>query len=141
MRIRQLAGSRYLLSLCLASVVACETRPRPALPRESASALPPVAVPAVQLVQGEGPGSTAPPGVLGARFGSAPDSAAAVAVAARLLNNSADPGGRSTFRVNAFLARRSGFLVELAPHPVGVGGGGLFWITRDGRVTILERSR
>ena len=82
--------------------------------------------------------SGAPRSVVAPVLGPPRDSAGAVAIARRVLQDGVE---RNAFTIAHFLEIDDGFLVKVLPHPATPGGGGLLWIDVDGSAWILRRYR
>ena len=83
-----------------------------------------------------------PPGAPGTwirpALGPANDSIHAVRIAVAAIRSSPSD---TSYRVRTFLALEDGYIVQLFPHPVTAGGGGILWVTVTGEVLVVQRSR
>ena len=75
--------------------------------------------------------------VVRSKIGPASDSTAATRIATQVLSDRSN----QRFRITLFVSVDHGFLIQMQPDPVTVGGGGLLWIEPDGRAQVLRRYR
>ena len=89
------------------------------------------------LEQSQSPPIAMPGQVVRSKIGPASDSTSAIRIATQVLSDRSN----RRFRVTLFVNVDRGFLIQMQPDPVTVGGGGLLWIEPDGRAQVLRRYR